>query len=89
MVNIEKIKMNPTSVYRRPNDVLHDEALTRADKIAVLQSWAYDQRELQVAEEENMTGADSSGRVFDEILAALQVLGSNDDLSESPPTKQG
>lgn len=54
MINIEEARFNPSKLFKRPADVLRDDELTRAEKIDILRRWAYDEREMAVAEEENM-----------------------------------
>ena len=45
--------LDPTAVFRGPEDVLQRAELTRAQKIEILRRWEYDALELQFAEEEN------------------------------------
>ena len=52
-IDIEKAKLNPSSVFKRPADVLKT-TFSREEKIDILRRWAYDEREMAVAEEENM-----------------------------------
>lgn len=90
MVNLDDAKLDPSHFFKKPADVLSDESLTRHDKIDILKRWAYDEREIAVAEEENMT-RENGGKenVLDEILRCLLVLGVDKDQNNSPPTKQG
>lgn len=69
----ERIISDPSSCYQIPEDVLLDKRLSREQKIAVLKQWAFDERELEVAEEENMRG-DSEPLVLDQVLIALHKL---------------
>lgn len=90
MVNVEQAIMDPSHFFNRPTDIVRDNSLTRDDKILILRSWAYDEREMAVAEEENMLGLDSDKEnILDEILKSLHELGANADQTQSPPTKQG
>jgi hypothetical protein len=50
----EKAILNPAAVFEQPKDILQQAELTHAEKVKVLQNWAYDIGEQQVAEEENM-----------------------------------
>ncbi len=88
MVDIELAKVNPAGVYKRPKDVLNDASLTREQKIDILRRWAYDERELAVAEEENMLTPVSNGTILDEVLESLLKLGVKHEDSGAP-TKQG
>ncbi len=72
MTDIEKAMLDPTAVFRTPEEVLLREDMTREQKIEVLRRWAYDARQLQVAEEENMGGQQPD--FLDEILRALHAL---------------
>lgn len=90
MVDIEMAKLDPTSVFKNPRDVLKDPSLTREQKIDILRRWAYDEREMSVAEEENMQSANiEPDNILDEILKSLLELGVDTDQEEPPPTKQG
>ena len=82
----EKAVKNPGAVYNSPFDVLADNTLNEAQRLSILQSWEQDQRELEVAQEEGMTGGEKS--FLDEILAAMDKL---DILVRAvdAPTKQG
>ena len=90
MVSIETAKLDPTKVFKRPVEVLKDKSLSREEKIDILRRWAYDEREMAVAEEENMRpNADTEqNNILQEILICLLELKSKDD-HDSPPTKQG
>lgn len=66
----DRILADPASAYAIPEDVLKDSRLTRAQKIKVLEQWAFDARELQVAEEENMRG-DSKPTMLHQVLVVL------------------
>ena len=89
MINIEKARIDPGSVFKRPHDVVDEKDLTRAQKIDILRRWAYDEREIAVAEEENMQGPESDKPILDEILRSLLELGVDKDQDKPPPTKQG
>lgn len=90
MTDLERAKTDPASIYHSPRDVLCDASLTRHDKIDILRRWAYDEREIAVAEEENMTHANADARnLLDEILRCLIELGVDSDQDSPPPTKQG
>ncbi len=72
MTDIEKAMLDPTAVFRTPEEVLLREDMTREQKIEVLRRWAYDALQLQVADEENMGGQQPD--FLHEILCALQAL---------------
>ncbi len=90
MTDIEAAKHNPAKIFKHPHDVIEDNSLPRNMKIEILKRWAYDEREISVAEEENMQSEDNRhGIILDEVLSALQELGVNSDQEKNPPTKQG
>ena len=72
-INLEKAMLNPTLVFRSPEDVLQRDELTRVQKIKILRRWKFDALQLQVAEEENMGGEQSSD-ILDRVLQALNAL---------------
>lgn len=90
MIDLEKAKHNPASIFRRPREVLKCQEFSRQQKIHILQQWAYDERELQVAEEENMQNHNASTKTnfLEEILHCLIELDAAEQESP-PPTKQG
>jgi hypothetical protein len=51
---------DPKLVYGTPEKLLEREDLTRKQKLAILEAWELDARNLQVAEEENMAGGEHS-----------------------------
>jgi len=74
MIDVEKAKLDPTSVFAHPHDVLMNDSLSRDQKIDILRRWAYDAREIEVADDENMGGA-RLGDTLDEVLKCLNQLG--------------
>ena len=47
-IDIEAAKLDPSKVFKSPRDVFNDKTISREDKIAILRSWAYDEREKAV-----------------------------------------
>lgn len=89
-VDLERARIDPSSVFERPHDVVDEKSLSRAEKIDILRRWGYDEREIAVAEEENMQSTDDSHQIIlDEVLSSLLELGVEGDQIDSPPTKQG
>jgi hypothetical protein len=80
--------MNPGTKHpgTRPEDVVADPALTRERKIEILQHWAYDAAEGEVATEEGMPGGETT--LLRRILLALEGLGASGDDAGAAPTKQ-
>lgn len=59
--------------YTSPTDLLHDESLTRDEKIAMLEDWRDDKKALMRASEEGMHGDDRS-ELLTKIKKALISL---------------
>lgn len=90
MSDFDVVKLNPANYFASPKEILKDQSLSKEEKIYILKQWAYDEREMAVAEEENMmSNQTQSGHILDEILNALIVLGVDSDEDRPPPTKQG
>jgi hypothetical protein len=87
VTEFEKALRDPGLVFKTPGEVTQKSDLSRDQKIQVLRRWEFDVRELQVAEEESMTGPKPVG--LDAILAELRALGAAADLEHAAPTKQG
>lgn len=84
--DFEKALKDPMLIYHRPREVLADQQLSDEQRRQILKRWEQDARELDVAQEEGMTGGESS--LLDEILNALETL-DGDSTSAEAPTKQG
>lgn len=84
--DLKQALLDPTSVFDKPESVLAANSLTKDQKIEVLVRWAYDARELAVAEEEGMI--DGQGSLLQRVLQALSNLGVNPNLEHPAPTKQ-
>ncbi len=87
-IYLSKAMLDPTAVFRGPEDVLQRAELTRTQKIEILRRWKFDALELQVAEEENM-GSEQPSDILDRVLHALRALNAVSDSEHSPPTKHG
>ena len=88
MIDFERALKNPTNVFKSPEDLLASEELSRKQKIEILHQWEYDEREMEVAAEENMMGDQED--VLDLILRALRRLDAGvDPETTGQPTKQG
>ena len=86
MIDFEQAKLDPSSAFAKPNDVLAYKGFSDLQKIEILRRWEYDANELAVAEEEGMTGGKPSMLVH--VLEALETLVDHVDTEHSPPTKQ-
>ena len=63
---------DPAAHFDTPATVLSTSELGRDDKVAILESWLVDERELAKATEENMGDSDSNRLA--EVTKALQSL---------------
>lgn len=88
MTDIDKALLDPTSVFKAPEDVLKARDITREQKIEILLRWEYDARELQVADDESMTGSNNNN-LLQRVLESLSALGYVPDPDKEPPTMQG
>ena len=86
-IDIRTALLDPSSVFGSPEDIATCDDLSDDRKIEILRRWEYDARELEVADEEGLTGADND--ILDRIHQALHDLGAVIDLEHAPPTKQG
>ncbi len=84
--DFDKAIKDPTLVYHTPQDVLADLRLSDEQRLQILKRWEQDQRELQVAQEEGMSGGEEN--ILKEILDAMETLDGHPDTREAP-TKQG
>ena len=71
-----------------PEQLLARDELTNEQKIGILRQWEQDLRELMVADEENMTAAETMNVSLDEVLIALETLGAG-PASHPVPTTHG
>jgi hypothetical protein len=85
-MDIDKARLDPGSVFESPEELCAHPGLSREQKIEILQRWAYDARELDIAEEEGMGGGESS--LLARILAALDSLAGGVVRDPSPTARQ-
>lgn len=89
-INFEQAKLDPANYFKSPMQVIKNKDLSREEMIEILRSWEYDERELAVAEEENMPVRGSEERnQLDKILKALLQLKAKQEHDPITPTKQG
>ena len=70
--DLERALLDPTAVFKVPEQVLQRDDLSREQKAAILRRWVYDARELEVAEDEGMRAAEPD--LLDRVLRALDEL---------------
>jgi hypothetical protein len=70
---------DPGALYLLPENVLYDARLTNAEKIKILESWAYDLERLMEAEGENMVqvpgGGISNAVLYQKIKEIIRSIG--------------
>lgn len=85
--DLEQALLDPSAVFDAPEDVVACDTIQKEQKVEILRRWGYDALELEVAEEENMTGGEPD--LLDRVLKAFESLGVKPDIGRRPPTKQG
>jgi hypothetical protein len=70
--DLERALLDPTAVFKAPEQVLQRDDLSSEQKAAILRRWAYDARELEVAEDEGMR--DGEPDLLDRVMRALDRL---------------
>ena len=86
MTDMKKAMLDPTCVFKEPQEVVVASDLTKRQKIEILSRWEYDARMLEVAEEEAGMAV-CRPEMFDRVVAALHALGVERDTEHTPPTK--
>ena len=84
-IDLDHALTSPTSVFRRPEDIVEHPTLTRAQKIDILRRWIYDATELAVAENEGMSGGEAAE--IDVVMAALDRVAGGSGIEHTAPTK--
>jgi hypothetical protein len=85
-LDLERALLDPSSCFDTPEAVVRSPELSRTQKIELLCRWAYDARELAVAEEEGMNGPETVNDL-DAVVAALNKLMGSVDGEHTAPTK--
>lgn len=67
--DLERALLDPTAIFKGPEQVLQRDDLSREQKAAILRRWAYDAREFEVAEDEGMRNGEAD--LLDRVLRAL------------------
>ncbi len=86
MIDVNKAMLDPTMVFKDPEDVVANVELTRDQKIEILRRWEYDAHQLEVAEEEAGMAVRRPD-MFDRVVQALHMLDVDRDTEHTPPTK--
>lgn len=74
MIDVAKAKLDPTSEFHNPMEVVDNTELLLEDKLKILKQWEYDARQLELAEDENMASDQPDKDTLDQVLEALHLL---------------
>ena len=85
----EKAMTTPSSVFKRPQEVVVCADLNHDEKTAILKQWELDARLLQVATEEGMGKGGGERPLFAEVKAAQKKLGADHLEQDGPASKVG
>ena len=69
----KNVDNDPTIKYEEPGELLEAEGISKEDKIRLLKEWELTIRQMQVAEEENMTSGPDAN--LQDVLDSLEKLG--------------
>lgn len=83
--DLQQAIQDPASRFGTPGEVVRHAGFTRAQKIAILRSWEYEESELAVAEEEGMPGRQPPQ--LRQVMLALDALDAGPLGERSSPTK--
>ena len=86
MIDVKKAMLDPTMVFKDPQEVVAAAELTRDQKIEILRCWEYDAHQHGGAEEEAGMGV-LRPEMLGLVIQALHTLGVEHDTEHSPPTK--
>lgn len=73
MIDLKRAMLDPSDVFASPEEVVNSKDLNTQQMIQILQQWEYDEKEIMIAEEENM-GGESSLNTIDRIHHLLIKL---------------
>lgn len=74
MIPKQKLMHDPSSVFDDPDDVVDNTALSRGEKIEILQQWKQEVTLRLVADEEAMPGDSKDSERLQEVSEALVEL---------------
>jgi hypothetical protein len=76
----DRALLSPSSVFEQPMDVVATGSMTARQKLEILKRWEVDERALDEATGENMSGGEVSK--LTEVRAAIDLLCSTDAVDE-------
>lgn len=71
-IDMAQARLDPGSVFASPKDLLENHALSREEKIDLLERWKYDAQEVSNATAEGMAG--DNGDLLRRVSLALKKL---------------
>ncbi len=77
---------SPSMHYDKPQEIVHDAALTEGQKKKALATWKVDAEALQRAEDEGMSGGESSKLI--DVVAAEKALAKKTETEKAETGKQ-
>ena len=83
----ERALADPKAVFKLPSAVISDDKLNKQQKIKILGQWEQDCRQIQVADDESMTGGERS--MLQDVRKALQELRGGAEEQPGTPTMSG
>jgi hypothetical protein len=86
-VDLQAMLRDPAAAFRSPRDVLDHPGLTHDERLAILQQWEHDAKELSVAEGEGMGGGEES--MLSRVRLAIARLGEQASASAGSIGKHG
>lgn len=82
-IDLEQAMLDPGSVFASPEALRDQPSLTQEPKIEILRRWAYDAKQLAVAEYQGMMGGKTSPLAG--VLSMLDFLTGRCNTEHSPP----
>ena len=86
-IDLDKAIEDPRHFFKTPEEVMAEPGLNDREKLAILESWERDARELAVAEEESMGGGEPD--MLDRIIRTADALRAEPTSSSQAATKHG
>jgi hypothetical protein len=84
-MDLEKAKLNPTAVFKTPQEIVSSQELSREQKLEILRRWEQEAMSMEVGEEEGMPGPQP--KLLQPIRDALHALNYWPDTEHSSPSK--
>jgi len=87
-IDLKKALLDPAGTFERPDEIVRRRDLPRSTKLRLLEEWEREARELEVAEEEGITGGEAS--MLSRVRQAIAALGADDEVEhQAASTKHG